>query len=84
MTNNNLDLGRPTGPGEYEITDEAYARLLDKLAENRFEKVNPDLRADIVAFYSNLNAPFVTKKKKKHWRKTIEALAALKASDGGT
>jgi len=79
LTNNNLDLGRPTGPGEYEITDEAYAQLLDKLAENRFEKVNPDLRTDIVAFYSNLNAPFVTKKKKKHWRKTVEALAALKA-----
>ena len=46
--------------------------------------MNPNLRADIVAFYIYLYYLFVTIRKKKHWRKTIEALAALKASDGGT
>jgi hypothetical protein len=80
LKNNNLDLGRPAPPGEYEITDAAYAKLLDKLAQNRFEKVTPDLRADIIAFYGDFNAAIGTKKKQKSWRKTIDALAALKAT----
>jgi hypothetical protein len=79
LKNNNLDLGRPSPPGEYETTDAAYAKLLDRLAENRFEKVTPDLRADIIAFYGILGDPVVTKKKKKSRRKTIEALTALRA-----
>src|SRR5262245_21545317 len=78
LKNNNLDLGRPSRPGEYEITDAAYAKLLHKLAENKFEKLTPDLRADITSFYSNLSEPIMTKKKKS-WHRTVEALAALKA-----
>ena len=79
LENDNLDLGRPSRPGEYEITDEAYEKLLEKLSKNKFEQVNSDLRADIIAFYSNPADPIVTKRKKKHWSRTLAALEALKA-----
>ena len=68
------------------VLDDRFRRLfigsarLEKLAENRFQQVNSDLRVDIIAFYSNLADPIVTKKNKKHWSRTLAALAALKAS----
>ena len=48
-----LDTGRPTNPGDYPPADEAYAELLAKLREHRFADVSPELRADILRFYSN-------------------------------
>jgi hypothetical protein len=79
LKNSNLDLGRPSRPGEYEITDTAYEKLLEKLAKNKFEQVNRDLRADIIAFYSNPADPIITRRNKKHWSETSAALTALKA-----
>jgi hypothetical protein len=53
LTNETLDTGRPTRPGEYKPADEAYAELLDHLEERGFARVTPDLRADILRFYSD-------------------------------
>ena len=47
-----LDTGRPTAPGEYAPADEAYAELLAHLQERGFADVSPELRADILRFYS--------------------------------
>ena len=41
-----FDTGNPTGPGEYRLTDETYAKLLDKLAKEKFGGMLPDLRAE--------------------------------------
>ena len=57
----NLDVGKPTTAGMYKISDDAYAKLLHKLAEHDFEGISRPLRDQIVAFYENGNAPVPSK-----------------------
>jgi len=73
-----FDTGGVTQAGEYKLTDETYAALLDGLARRHFDSVTPDLRAKILAFYSNLNAPIATKKNHKKWTRTLAELQQLK------
>jgi Zinc dependent phospholipase C len=74
-----FDTGHPTRAGEYALTDKTYARLLDQLAGHDFDKVAPDLRNNILAFYSDPNAPIATKKKPEDWKKTQDELEKLRA-----
>jgi len=80
LQNTDFDTGRPARAGEYKLADETYAKLLDKLAKHNFENAGPDLRRNILAFYSNLNAPIATKHNKDEWRATLRALDQLKAA----
>ena len=80
LANTDFDTGRDTRAGEYRLTDQTYARLLDQLAGHNFDQVTPELRANILAFYSNPSAPNATKKKQAAWQETeaeIEKLRAL-------
>ena len=80
LDNTDLDTGRPVRAGEYKLADEAYAQLVRKLADHEFEGVTPDLRENILAFYSDLDAPIATKRDKDDWRKTVRAIEALKTT----
>jgi Zinc dependent phospholipase C len=73
-----FDTGRPTTPGEYRLTDETYAKLLDKLAKAKFADLKPDVRQNILAFYQNASAPNFTKKKRDKWNKVQQELDQLK------
>jgi len=77
LQNENFDTGEPTKPGTYSLADDAYAQLVEKLSD---KPVSPELRADILAFYSNLSAPYATKRDPKKWANLLKALDALKAS----
>jgi hypothetical protein len=79
LANQNLDVGRATNAGQYELSDKAYAKLLDKLAGQKFAAVPAPLRANIVAFYSDLSGPIATKKHRGEWRKTLQELETLKS-----
>ena len=46
-----------TKAGEYSLTDETYANLLSKLADEKFTQVTPELKANIVAFYLDPKPP---------------------------
>lgn len=74
-----FDTGSTTRAGEYKLTDDTYAALLDGLARRKFANVTPDLRANILGFYSDLNAPIATKKDRKKWQLTLRELQELKA-----
>ncbi len=74
-----FDTGGTTRAGEYKLTDDTYAALLDGLARRNFANVTPDLRANILAFYSDPNAPIATKKDHKKWQQTLRELQELKA-----
>ena len=78
LANLNFDTGDPVKPGAYRLADAAYAKLLDKLSG---KPVPPDLRANILAYYSDMNAPFATKKDPKAWAKLLRDLDALKAQE---
>jgi hypothetical protein len=80
LANMDFDTGKPTSPGEYRLTDETYAKLLDKLTKTKFAELRPDVRQNILAFYQNPSAPNFTKKKREKWNKVQEELQELKAA----
>ena len=83
LADNDLDTGSPTAPGEYSLTDKAYSKLVQKLAENHFAQVTPSLRSNVLNFYADLSRPVDTKKHKDEWNKTLQALEALKSTGVG-
>ncbi len=80
LANKDFDTGRETRAGEYVLTDRTYARLLDQLTKQHFARLTPELRADILGFYSNLNAPIATKHDRGKWQRTLAELDELKAA----
>jgi hypothetical protein len=82
LPNQNFDVGEATGAGTYKLSDDAYARLLDKLADH-YTDMPADLRLDILAFYGDLSAPISTKTDAKEWAKVIKELDELKAVSVG-
>jgi Zinc dependent phospholipase C len=79
LPNTDFDTGQPTHAGEYALTDETYARLLDGLARRNFDQITPDLRDNILAFFSDPKASAVVKLKPKEWQRAQEQLEKLKA-----
>jgi Zinc dependent phospholipase C len=78
LPNDNFDVGEPTGPGKYRKNDDAHAILLDKLAAKNFADVSPELRAELLQFFADPNAPYATKRKPKEWSKVEAELRQLK------
>ncbi|HKN60283.1 MAG TPA: zinc dependent phospholipase C family protein [Candidatus Acidoferrales bacterium] len=80
LENDNFDVGGVTGPGQYPLADETYADLLDRLAQEHFASVTPELRDVILNYYADANAPQATKKNKKEWTKVNKEVNDLKAA----
>ena len=81
LANKDFDTGKLTKPGEYKLTDETYAKLLDKLAKIKFVGTRTDLKTNILAFYEDPNAPNHTRKKRKKWETELQQLDQLRAAD---
>ena len=79
LANLNLDLGELTQPGRYKLCDQAYAELLDKL-HGHYSGIPFDLRANILAFYSDQNAPIATKADGKAWSRVVRELSELETT----
>jgi Zinc dependent phospholipase C len=79
LPNCDFDSGKRTQAAEYSLTDDAYAKLVIRLSERRFDLITTDLRDDILHFYSDLSAPIETKKDKIRWQNLLTALGQLKA-----
>ena len=78
LPDDNFDTGVVTGPGKYRLGDEAQARLLDALAKQNFAGVSPDLRAELLDFFANSDAPYAIKRKPKEWEKVQAELEQLR------
>jgi hypothetical protein len=81
LTNTDCDTGRDTHAGEYVLTDDSYAHLLNQLAEHNFDQVSPELKQNILDFYADTSAPLATKRNPKDWQRTQDELQRLKAVD---
>ena len=82
LANENFDAGGATIAGKYKGTDEAYAKLVGKLADRQFAGMQPDLRQNILAYYKDLNPSISaqsTKKEKTELTKLLDQLDRLKA-----
>jgi hypothetical protein len=79
LDNTDFDTGKPTVAGEYGLTDEAYAKLLDKLAGRKFADMTPELRTNILDFYNTTNVPVYAKKNPERWNTALRNIALLKS-----
>jgi hypothetical protein len=79
LPNSDLDSGMATRAGEYSLTDVAYAKLLLRLSGKDFDRTSPELRANILGFYSDLAAAFDTKTNDEQWQNVLKSLDRLKA-----
>src|SRR6202140_645768 len=80
LLNNNFDVGEFTPPGKYRLNDDAHAKLLGKLAEQNFADMTPELRAELLDFFSDPNVPYATKRNPKEWNKVEAELRQLKSA----
>jgi hypothetical protein len=75
----NYDIGTIAPPGVYRLADQACAYWLDRLAKKNFTSVTPQIRATLLEYYGNLNAPITTKRDHKKWTRLLGELQALKS-----
>jgi hypothetical protein len=80
LPNCDLDSGQVTKAAEYSLTDDIYAKLLGQLAERKFDGMLPDLRENILQFYSDLSVPIETKKDQPRWASLLASLDQLKSA----
>jgi len=80
LPNCDLDSGDATKAAEYSLADESYAQLVGQLSERKFDLTSPELRANILDFYSDLSAPIETKKDEGRWRGLLTTLDQLKSA----
>jgi hypothetical protein len=79
LDNRDFDTGRETAAGEYSLTDETYAQLLDKLADRHFAQMTPQLRRNILDFFYGPQLPQYASKDQRQWSRTISNLNQLEA-----
>src|SRR5579859_6455712 len=79
LPNCDLDSGQPTKVAEYGLTDDTYAKLLGQLSSRGFDVTTPELRGNILDFYSDLSASIATKKDHDDWKNVLTELDQLKS-----
>jgi hypothetical protein len=79
LPNCDFDSGQPTKAAEYSLTDVTYAKLLARLADHKFDLASPELRDNILQFYSDLSVPIETKKDAVRWQAVLTELDQLKS-----
>ena len=79
LPNCDLDDGKTTKAAEYTLADVTYARLLARLTERKFDGTLPQLRDNILDFYSDLALPIETRKAPALWQGVLADLTELRA-----
>jgi hypothetical protein len=78
LPNYDLDSGLPTKAGEYSLADQAYAGLLAGLSERKLDLTSPELRDDVLRFYSDHSVSIDTKGTPDDWQTVLTELEQLK------
>jgi hypothetical protein len=80
LPNDNFDLGVEAAPGKYKLNDDAQAELLDRLAARKFAGTPPEMRDELLRYFSDPDAAYATKRNPKAWAKVQEQLEQLKSA----
>jgi len=80
LPNSDFDTGKATIAAEYSLTDKTYAKLLGQLAARKFDLTSPELRDNVLNFYSDLSLPLETKKDTVQWQSVLASLDQLKSA----
>jgi hypothetical protein len=78
LDNRDFDTGKRTTAGEYKLTDEAYAALLNKLTDHKFADTTTALQQNILAFYEPPAVPIFDHKKPEQRSKTLRNIEELR------
>ncbi len=79
LANTDLDTGRPSAHGEYELADRTYFELLERLADRRFENVPPELHENISDDYAKGIPEKMNRKQRNRAEKVQQWLGAIAA-----
>ncbi|MFI5136291.1 MAG: zinc dependent phospholipase C family protein [Sphingobacteriales bacterium] len=71
------DTGKPTLLGEYELTDDTYADLVDRLSDTKFDNLTYPLKQNILTFYNKIDTVGLAKRYPGYWKKTSIALQGI-------
>jgi hypothetical protein len=77
LPDDNLDTGAVTAAATYRLTDDTYAKLLNKVSG---KPVSDPLREDFLSYYADLEKPYATKRNSKAWHEVVEELDTLKST----
>jgi Zinc dependent phospholipase C len=80
LSNCDLDSGNPTKVAEYSLTDETYDKLLAQLAKSKFDLTTPELRDNILQFYSGVSASIQRKDDKVRSTTVLALLDQLRGA----
>jgi hypothetical protein len=80
LTGMDLDTGKPTQEGEYSLCDNTYADLVDRIAKQDANAIDPILRKNLLAFFSTNDAALTLKKDPKRWALLQANLEKLKST----
>ncbi|MFI5165868.1 MAG: zinc dependent phospholipase C family protein [Thermoanaerobaculales bacterium] len=88
LPNRDFDTGEKTQAGEYNLTDQAYVKVVNRLAKDNFASVSPALRQNLLQFFAGSResappnrAPAPTKKARNEWQQALENVERLKSTD---
>ena len=77
VPNRDLDTGVKVKPGSYPLTDSTYAELLAKLTRDPERLIPAQLKHDLIAYYSDPQAPITTKDNPAKWAEVQSNLKTL-------
>ncbi|MEZ2348157.1 zinc dependent phospholipase C family protein [Terriglobus sp. RCC_193] len=79
LANRDLDTGVVVRPSGYPLTDQTFCKLAHTLAAQPGLAIPPGIKRDILAYYSNMNLPFDTRKHPDQWKQLQADLTTLSA-----
>jgi hypothetical protein len=84
LRNRDLDTGNPVKPAGYRLTDQTYATLLHRLTSTPGAPIPPGIKDDILAYYSDRDLPFASKKQPEVWAQVQQDLTVLQGMPTST
>lgn len=83
LPNRDLDTGARVKAGDYALTDDTYAKLVDRLTSDPNRTIPAGLRENILEYYGDLSAPITTKKHPREWKRLtseLQVMAGMKSA----
>jgi len=77
VANRDLDTGARLAPGGYPLTDQTYAKLLERISRDPARPIPAGLKQAILEYYADPRAPVITRRNPKKWDRLQKELQTL-------
>ncbi len=84
LENLDCDTGKPTRPGEYSLSDKTYASLVVHLTDEGPDQVAPEVRENILQYFSHGAPRLLKQKERKVWEQARKKLPLLQSGDSAS